>query len=161
MSFQIRGIDPAPFGPLFDLGPEALLALGARRVTADAPDAYPCRVSLERAPQGAELLLVHHAHQTVATSPYRAAGPIFVGRSAAPGVYRDELPPILRDRLLSLRAYDGDGLMVDAEVAENLEVLDLIRRFLHDPAVAYVHAHFARRGCFAGRIDRDASSPRP
>jgi hypothetical protein len=155
MSFQIRGIDPAPFSPLFDLDAEALLARGARRVTADVPDAYPCRISLERAPEGAELLLVHHAHQTVATSPYRAAGPIFVGRWTAPGVYRDELAPILRDRLLSLRAYDGDGLMVDAEVGENSEALAVIRRFLDDPAVADVHAHFARRGCFAARIDRD------
>ena len=157
MSFQIRGIDPAPFGPLFDLDAEALLAFGARRVTADAPDAYPCRISLERAPEGAELLLVHHAHQTVATSPYRAAGPIFVGRSAAPGVYRDELAPIMRGRLLSLRAYDSDGLMVDAEVAEDGAVLDLIGRFFDDSAVAYLHAHFARRGCFAARIDRDGT----
>jgi hypothetical protein len=155
MSFQIRGIDPAPFSPLFDLDAEALLARGARRVTADAPDAYPCRISLERAPEGAELLLVHHAHQTVATSPYRAAGPVFVSRANAPAQYRAELAPIMRDRLLSLRAYDGDGLMVDAEVGENGAVLDLIRRFLDDPAVAYVHAHFARRGCFAARIDRD------
>jgi hypothetical protein len=157
MSFQIRGIDPAPFQPLFDLDASALHAMGARRVTADAPDAFPCRVSLERAPEGGELLLVHYAHQTVATSPYRAAGPIFVGRSEVPGVYRDELPPILRDRLLSLRAYDGDGLMVDADVAENGAVHALIGRFLDDPAVAYVHAHFARRGCFAARVDRDAS----
>ena len=160
MSFQIRGIDPAPFAPLFDLDAEALLARGARRVTADVPDAYPGRISLERAPAGAELLLVHHAHQTVETSPYRAAGPIFVGRANAPALVRDELAPIMRDRLLSLRAYDGDGLMVDADVAENGAVLDLIRRFLDDPAVAYVHAHFARRGCFAARIDRGGSSPR-
>jgi hypothetical protein len=45
--------------------------------------------------------------------------------------------------------------MVDAEVGENSEALAVIRRFLDDPAVADVHAHFARRGCFAARIDRD------
>jgi len=30
----------------------------------------------------------------------------------------------------------------------------LIARFLALPEVDYLHAHFARRGCFAARIDR-------
>jgi hypothetical protein len=155
MSFQVRGLDPAPFLPLFDLDDSALLALGARRTTADEPDAYPCRVSLKRAEPGEELLLVHHVHQPVATSPYRSGGPIFVGRSGdQPALYRNELAPILRDRLLSLRAYDSEALIVDAEVGEGDAVFGLVARFLGDPAVAYVHAHFARRGCFAARIER-------
>lgn len=155
MPFQITGLDPAPYRPLFDLDADALLSVGARRVVADEPDAFPCRVSLTRAEVGEELLLVHHVHQPVVTSPYRAAGPIFVARCGKePAVYRDELAPILRDRLLSLRAYDPDALMVDADVAEGDAALDVIRRFLDNPAVAYVHAHFARRGCFAARIDR-------
>ena len=45
--------------------------------------------------------------------------------------------------------------MVDAEVAEGGEVLGLIDRFLADPNVAHVDAHFARRGCFAARFERD------
>jgi hypothetical protein len=156
MSFQIRGLDPAPFQPWFDLDDHGLLAAGARRTTADEPEAYPCRVSLVRAEVGEELLLVHHVHQPVASSPYRAGGPIFVSRSGkGPAVYRNELAPILRDRLLSLRAYDDDALMVDAEVGEGNAALALIERFLSDPAVAYIHAHFARRGCFAARIERD------
>jgi hypothetical protein len=154
MSFQITGLDPAPYLSLFDADAATLLAAGARRVVADEPDAFPCRASLQRAAVGKELLLVHHVHQPVATSPYRAGGPIFVGRTGAPAVYRDELAPIMRDRLLSLRAYDRDALMVEAEVGEGPAVLDLIGRYLDDPNVAYVHAHFARRGCFAARIDR-------
>jgi hypothetical protein len=155
MSFQIHGLDPAPFLPLFALDDAALVAAGARRVMADQPDAYPCRVTLERARPGEELILAHHVHQPAATSPYRAGGPIFVARSGQrPAAFRDELAPILRDRLLSLRAYDADALIVDAEVAEGPDVVALIRRFLADPSVAYIHAHFARRGCFAARIDR-------
>ena len=70
-------------------------------------------------------------------------------------MYRDELAPIMRDRLLSLRAYDAEALIVDAEVGEGDAVLELIDRFLGDPSVAYIHAHFARRrGCFVARIDR-------
>jgi len=154
MSFQIRGLDPAPFQSLFDLDEAALLAAGARRVRADEPDAYPCRVSLRRAQIGEELLLLNHVHQPDPASPYRASGPIFVGRSKTAGSYRDELPPILQDRLLSLRAYDREALIVDAEVGEGDQALRLVERFLADPRVAHVDAHFARRGCFAARIER-------
>ena len=103
---------------------------------------------------GEELLLLNHAHQTIATSPYRAAGPIFVSRSGRPGTYQGELAPMLRDRLLSLRAYDENAFIVDAEVAEGAEALRVIERFLAAPQVAHVDAHFARRGCFAARIER-------
>jgi hypothetical protein len=61
---------------------------------------------------------------------------------------------MLRDRLLSLRAYDSRAFIVDAEVAEGGEVVRLIERFFADPAVAHIDAHFARRGCFAARIER-------
>lgn len=154
MTFQIRGLDPEAFAPLFQLNDESLKAIGAQRVHADEADAYPCRISLTRVAEGAELLLLNHAHQITPTSPYRAAGPIFVSRSAATGTYRNELPPMLRDRLLSLRAYDANTFIVDAELGEGEEVVRLIERFLADPKVTHVDAHFARRGCFAARIER-------
>ncbi|WP_331716765.1 DUF1203 domain-containing protein [Stenotrophomonas sp. MMGLT7] len=49
-------------------------------VAAAAPG-FPCRVSLEEARVGEELLLLHHMHQP-AHAPYRAAGPIYVRRGA-------------------------------------------------------------------------------
>jgi hypothetical protein len=154
MTFQVRGLDAEPFAKLFRLDDGALKDLGARRAVADAPDMYPCRIAMERVAEGEELLLLNHAHQTNPGSPYRSAGPIFVSRSARTGSYRGELPPMLRDRLLSLRAYDADAFIVDAEVGEGEEVVSLIERFFGDPQVAHVDAHFARRGCFAARIER-------
>ncbi len=154
MSFRVRGLDAQDFMPLFSLSEDGLAAIGARRIEADEADAYPCRVSLKRAEKGEELLLINHVHQPTPTSPYRASGPIFVSRSAETGFYRDELPPILRNRLLSLRAYDAEALIVDAEVGEGEEVLRLIERFFADPQVAHIDAHFARRGCFGARIER-------
>ncbi len=154
MSFQIRGLEAELFAPLFQLNDADLGAQGVRRVHADEADAYPCRVSLTRVAVGEELLLLNHAHQTNPASPYRAAGPIFVSRSARTGTYRGELAPMMRDRLLSLRAYDGNAFITDAEVAEGAEVFRVIERFLADPQVAHVDAHFARRGCFAARIER-------
>jgi len=154
MTFQMRGLDAAAFAPLFELSDRDLEAIGAQRVYADEADAYPCRISLTRVPVGEELLLVNHVHQPTASSPYRASGPIFVSRSATTGHYRGELAPMLKDRLLSLRAYDAAALIVDADVAEGDAVLAVIERFLADPQVAHVDAHFARRGCFAARIER-------
>jgi hypothetical protein len=154
MSFLIRGLDPTPFAPLFDIGEDALAAIGAQRVRADQADAYPCRVALRRVNEGEELLHLNHVHQPVATSPYRASGPIFVGRSSAPALYDDILPPMLQDRLVSLRAYDDSAFIVDADVAEGGDVEATIRRFLDKPAVAAVDVHFARRGCFAARVVR-------
>ena len=154
-SFQCRGLDPREFQRLFPLSDEDLALRGARRIFADEPDAYPCRVSLRRAKVGEELLLVHYEHQPNPASPYRAGGPIFVSRRGKPPPpYRDELPPALRDRVLSLRAYDSSAFIVDAEVAESEAAPRAIRRFLADPAVSHVDAHFAGRGCFAARFER-------
>ncbi|WP_112664520.1 DUF1203 domain-containing protein [Microvirga flavescens] len=155
MSFQARGLNPESFEPLFTLSDGELAAAGARRVFADEVDAYPCRISLTRVDLGSELLLVNHTHQPTPTSPYRASGPIFVSRATEAGAYRDELPPILRNRLVSLRAYDAAAFIVDAEVGENGEVERLIARFFADPAVSHVDAHFAKRGCFGARFMRD------
>ncbi|WP_165820257.1 DUF1203 domain-containing protein [Microvirga sp. KLBC 81] len=154
MTFQIRGLEAEAFAPLFRLSDKDLESIGAQRVYADEADAYPCRVSLTRVPVGKELLLVNHVHQPAPSSPYRASGPIFVSRSATTGHYLGELAPILKNRLLSLRAYDAAALIVDAEVAEGETVVEVIGRFLADPQVAHVDAHFARRGCFAARIER-------
>ena len=151
--FVIRGLDPKLFAPYFAVSDAELAALHARRVIADGPG-YPCRVSLVDASPGDELVLCHHAHHDVA-SPYRAAGPIFVRRAAtASASFVDVVPPVLATRLLSVRAYDAAGDLVAAEVVPGAELRAQIERMFGDPAVAYLHAHNARPGCFAARIDR-------
>ena len=62
-----------------------------------------------------------------------------------PGV----VPPYVSSRLMSLRAYDAAHMMVDADVREGADVAEALARMLGDPAVAYVHLHNARRGCFS------------
>lgn len=66
----------------------------------------------------------------------------------------DVLPAAIRSRLISLRAFDESGEMIDADVVEGARLEPLIAQFLADPAVAYLHAHYARRGCYAVRIER-------
>lgn len=155
MTYRVFGLDPAPFAPLFDLDDAALTRLGARRMVADSKPGFPCRVSLDDAEPGEAVILVNHDHMCVAGSPYRAKGPIFVRESAdRAAMIEDELPPYLTTRLLSLRAYDAAGMMVEADVADGEEADALVRRFLERDDVETVHVHFARRGCFGARIER-------
>jgi hypothetical protein len=154
--WRLAGLDPTPFQSLFELSDDALHRLGAVRRTADSVPGFPCRVSLEDAPVGAELLLLPYEHHP-ARSPYRASGPIFVRRDAqrsdlAPG----EVPPYVTRRLMSLRAYDASAMMIDAAVCDGAEVAAVLDGLFADGAVDYVHLHNAKRGCFscvASRVD--------
>ena len=102
------------------------------------------------------MLLVNHTHQP-ADNPYRASHAIFVREGAeTPFDAIDEVPEVMRRRLLSLRAFDRDDLMIDADVVEGGDAEMLIDRLFEDRRVAYIHAHYAKRGCFAARIDRVA-----
>jgi len=147
--WRLSGLDPAPFRALFELSDGELQRLGAVRQTADATPGFPCRVSLEDAPVGTELLLVPFEHHP-ARSPYRASGPIFVRKGTAqrdldPG----EVPATVLRRLISLRAYDADAMMVDATVCDGPEVSAALDGLFANAAVDYVHLHFAKRGCFS------------
>ena len=153
MSFRIRGLEPAQFRPLFALAEVALSARGMRGMIIDEPNSAPCRVTLRDVEPGERVLLLQYAHQT-ANTPYRAAGPIFVSeRASEPFDRADELPTMFSNRLLSVRAYDGEGMMLNAEVAES-DPRHLFKDFFADPAVDYLHVHLARRGCYACRVDR-------
>jgi hypothetical protein len=60
----------------------------------------------------------------------------------------------MRTRVLSLRAFDVHGMMLDADIIDGGQVESLITRLLGNPEVAYIHAHNAKRGCYSGHIDR-------
>jgi hypothetical protein len=153
MNYQLRGLEPAPFEKLFDLDDEALAALGMRRMRSDQPVGFPCRISLEDTPVGEEVILLPFNHQD-SHSPYRASGPIFVRRGRTAARIVNELPSYLTLRPLSVRAYDAADEMVDADVVDGAAAEPLIQRYLARADVAYLHVHFARRGCYACRVDR-------
>lgn len=154
MAYRITGLSSEPFQPLFGLSDEALAAHGAQRVVADTPNAFPCRITLTDAAPGETLLLLNHEHQPVET-PYRSRHAIFVREGADTRFEAvDVMPEQLRRRTLSLRAFDTDHMMIDADLCEGSEAQDLIARFFEDQRAAYIHAHFARRGCYAALIER-------
>ena len=154
MPFRVKGLDRSQFEPLFALDDSELEVRGMRRLIADAEPGFPCRVSLEDAAPGERMLLLAYEHQP-AHSPFRASGPIFV-REAARTTFDavDHLPPVFATRLLSLRAYDATGMMVDADVVEGGEAESVIARLFSRVDTEYLHAHYAKRGCFACRIER-------
>lgn len=154
MSFQIVTLPLEPFTAFFALDDEQLRAKGAKRYVADRQPGFPCRVSLRDAAPGERVVLVPFTHQD-ADSPYRASGPIFVREHAErAAVAANAVPELLRTRILSVRAYDTDGLMIDADVVDGRELELLIARLFSDERSEYLHVHFARPGCFACRIDR-------
>lgn len=154
MGYRISGLPLSDFAPLFGLDDEALKARGALRVTADSKPGFPCRVTLEDAEPGETLLLLNYEHQA-ATTPYRSSHAIFVReRARGEAAFENEVPPLLSDRLLSVRAFDAHGMMVDADCVPGAELEPLIERLFDAPDTAYLHVHNARRGCFAARVDR-------
>jgi hypothetical protein len=154
VAFRITGLPPEPFRHLFGLPGEELARRGVRRLVADARPGFPDRIEMREAEPGETLLLLNHACQPAGT-PYRATHAILVREGATAAYDRvGEVPEVMRARLLSLRAYDAEGMMLDADIVEGARVEALIERLLANPAVAYVHAHNAKRGCYAGRIDR-------
>lgn len=153
MTYQITGLAPQDFAPLFALDDAELAARGAMRVTATGPG-MPCRVSLVDAQPGEELVLLHHTSHDVAT-PYRSAYAIYVRQdAAAPARYTDATPPVFAGRSLGLRGFDAAGILQDAKLALPGEADAAIRALLADPRIAYIHAHNAAHGCFSARIDR-------
>jgi hypothetical protein len=153
MRFVIRGLDPEPFLPLFALSDAELATRGMRRRIADQRPGFPCRISLDDAAIGEELVLLPWVHHDVA-SPYRGEGAIFVRQRATSARFDSVLPPSFATRLLALRAYDVDAMLVTADVTPGSEARTLLEQQLASAHVAYVHVHFARPGCFACRVDR-------
>jgi hypothetical protein len=154
MSFRISGLDPAPFRHLYGLPDEELARLNVRRYVADSKPGFPDRVEMRDLEPGETALLLNYVHQPAET-PYKSSHAIFV-REGAQSRYEaiDAIPEAIRTRTISLRAFDDRGEMVDADLVDGREIEPLIARYLTDPRVSYLHAHYAKRGCFAGRIER-------
>jgi len=157
MSFQISGLPVQPFTALFSLSDTELASRDIVRRTVEENPGYPCRVSLRDAAVGETVLLLNYTHLDVA-SPYRSSHAIYVRQDAdAAQLAPDEIPEVLTRRLLSVRAFDASGMMVAAEVVEGRELASAIEQLFSDPRAAYLHAHNAKPGCFAARIDRYAA----
>lgn len=154
MSFRITGLEPDTFQPLFGLSEAELTERGVKRYAVDKKPGFPDRIELRDAEPGESVLLLNYVHQP-ANSPYRASHAIFVIEGAKQRYDRiDEIPAVMRSRMLSLRAFDDEGMIVEADVVEGAQAEGLVEKFLGKPEVSYIQAHYARFGCYAARIER-------
>lgn len=154
MNYRITGLAHEPFAGLFELDDAALAERGAVRVTAGADRGWPCRISLQDASAGEELILLHHVSHDVAT-PYRSAYAIYVRSLAKNSAnYVNETPPVFEGRPMAFRAFDADGMLRNANLALPGQADEKIRELFASDEIAYIHAHNAAHGCFAAKVER-------
>lgn len=154
MNFKIKALDDKEFAALFNLDNSALEKIGAMRMTVDKFPGFPCRVSLEDAEIGEEVILLPYQHHKT-TSPYQASGPIFIRKLAkTPNLYINEIPKMLHHRLLSLRGYDKNGMMKEACVTEGNSLKEQIESTFENAEIDYIHIHNARPGCYNCIVER-------
>ena len=153
MGFRIRGLDSGQFRHLIGRDTEYLAQYGVERMVVDGNPGFPCRVSLQDAEPGETVLFMNYVHQP-ALSPYRSSHAIFVREEARPAdLGENEVPDLLRIRLISVRAFDAAGMMVDADIVEGQRLEAAIERMLSTDSASYLHLHNAQRGCFIARVD--------
>jgi hypothetical protein len=156
MAFKISGLSAAHFTSLFTLSDAELAVRGVVRMLVDRQPGFPCRVSLRDAECGETVLLLNFEHHPVAT-PYRSRYAIFVRENAAEAHLEvNAVPDVLRTRLVSLRAYDRAGMLIDADVMCGSVLAPAINQMLGKPETQYLHVHNAKPGCYAARVDRCA-----
>ena len=151
MNFRILGLPASDFTHLFGLSDLDLAAVGGVRRTADGN--YPCRVSLTDSRPGEELLLVNYEHHPV-DSPYRMRFAIFVREGDQPYDKVNEIPEQLRKRMLAVRSFDTNGMMVDNRLVDGQELEPVMEKLFTPSNVDYLHIHFAAAGCYAAKVER-------
>jgi hypothetical protein len=153
--FKIKSLKDTEFSKLFDLDDLELGKMGAVRMTVDAFPGFPCRVSLEDAEIGEEVILLHYQHHKT-NSPYQASGPIFVRKTAQTADFNtNEIPKMLNHRLLSLRGFNSQGIMKAASVVEGHKLREQLIQTFDNEEITYIHIHNAKPGCFNCVVERD------
>jgi hypothetical protein len=154
IDYRVTGLAPEPFKHLFGLDDAQLAAAGAKRCVVDATPGFPDRIEMRDLDPGEIAILLNYEHLP-GDSPYRSRHAIFVREGATETYDRvNEVPEVMRSRLLSLRGFDKADMMIEADVIDGKDTDAAIQRFFENPDVAYIHVHNAKRGCFSGRIDR-------
>ncbi len=116
MNFQIKALPEMEFVDLFGLTDAELAERQACRQVVTAKPGTPCRVSMADAEVGETVILLNYVHQP-ARSPYQATHAIFVREHAKQAeIAVNDIPEVVRSRLISIRLFDRNHMMVDADV---------------------------------------------
>jgi Protein of unknown function (DUF1203) len=147
-NFQVKALPYNQFAHLFSANDEELQNIGAIKMIVNEDPGFPCRVSLQDAAIGEEVILLPFQHHKT-DSPYQATGPIFVRKNATEATLAvNEIPTMLLHRLLSLRCYNKEGIMINANVVEGKVINETLLVSFTNTEIAYVHIHNAKPGCY-------------
>ena len=154
MSFKIKGLDGNDFSHLYGLPDNELKEQGAIRFSVDEYPGYPDRITLRDIPAGETGILLNHTYLNT-DSPYKGSHAIFIweGQLNA-AVYLDTIPEVMERRIMSLRGFDNQDMLIEAHIAQPGEAREHILSLLNNARVQFILAHNAKQGCFSCRIDR-------
>jgi len=154
MNFKIIALNNQEFEPFFELSDVELEKQGIKRMIVDEKPGYPCRVSLEDAEIGEEVILLpYEFHKT--NSPYQSRGPIFVRKGiVTKQLENNEIPVMLNHRLLSFRGYDKDGLIKEATTEKGENTKRVIEQIFENSEIEYIHIHNSSPGCYNCEVRR-------
>ena len=154
MDFQISALNIDEFRHLFGQDRETLSKQGVQRIIADSNPGFPCRVSLQDAEVGENVLLMNYEHQPMPT-PFRSSHAIYVREEAIPAKPgKNKVPEMFRHRFLSVRAFDAAGMIVDADLIDGESLESLVERMFANESVDYLHVHNAKLGCYVALVER-------
>lgn len=154
MNFQIKALPKTEFVHLFEMTNAELAERQACRQVVTAKPGTPCRVSMADAEVGETVILLNYTHQPE-KSPYHASHAIFVREHVEQAeIAINDVPEVIRSRLISVRLFDTNHMMVDAEVVAGNTVSSVISEAFDRPEIAYIHLHNAKPGCFAASVHR-------
>ncbi|MEN3324963.1 DUF1203 domain-containing protein [Mariniflexile soesokkakense] len=154
MKFKINALNHQEFISLFEKSDIELEKQSIKRMIVNEKPGYPCRVSLEDAEIGEEVILVSYEfHKT--NSPYKSRGPIFVRKGIETKEFQyNEIPVMLNHRLLSFRGYDKKGFMKVAKTEKGLDTKKIIEQIFENTKIEYIHIHNASPGCYNCEVRR-------
>ncbi len=154
MAFKIKALNHEEFAPFFELPDTELEKQGIRRMIVNEKPGYPCRVSLEDAEIGEEVILISHQfHKT--SSPYQSQGPIFIRKGIrTKELENNEIPIMLNHRLLSFRGYDKNGFMKEATTEKGINTRKVIDQIFENSDIEYIHIHNSSPGCYNCEVRR-------
>lgn len=153
-NFRFEALNDMDFAYLNDLSEAELEEHHIKKIKVDQFPGFPCRTTLEDAKIGETVFLLNYDFHNV-NSPYRASGPVFVRANQLTKKYaQNEIPVMFNHRLLSIRGYNKEVMMIFADVCEGMFLKDKLLQILKNPKIEYIHLHNAKPGCFNCTVKR-------
>ena len=148
IKFKFLALSESLFESFFLMSDSELAENGGMWVEVDSSPGYPCRISLEDANVGERVLAISFTHHAV-KSPYKSSGPIFVRENVKQAnLELNQVPLMLRHRLLSIRGFNSDAMMIAAEVVEGAQLESHLIKLFQNSNIDYIHVHNAMPGCY-------------